>query len=120
MARVLLTPTAIVGPHPATPSAGRMAFSFSAVDPASGNYFPFTGKEIIVLQNTLSTAAVSYTLTSKFDPFQRTEDITGTIASGGFHAYHAGDITGWKQSDGGFYLTGASAAIEVAILRYSG
>ena len=119
MARVSITPQSILGPHPSSPSAGQFDITFTGVDEASGNSFAFTGKEVIVFYNSNATAVAGITLTSIADPFERTGNLTATLGSGEYAAYYAGSLTGWRQSDGKFYLSGSVSALQVAVLRLS-
>jgi len=119
MARVELTPTSILGPHPSSPSAGQFDVTFSSVDEVSGNEFALTGKEIIVFHNTNTTAVAGITLTSVADPYNRTGDLTATLGSGEYAAFYAGDIKGWRQSTGAFYFTGSISGLKAGILRIS-
>ena len=119
MARVSLTPTTILGPYPASPSAGGFDVTFTAVDEVSGNEFTLTGKEILVFHTT-ATVSGGVTFTSVADSdLSRTGNLTATVDSGTYVAFHAGALDGWRQTTGAFYFTGSVSGMEVGILRYA-
>jgi hypothetical protein len=119
MARVLISTQTLLGPHPASPSAGAFQLTFTGADEVSGNYFALTAKEVVLIRNTHSATSYGFTLASKADPFERTGDLTGTVSGDAIAAYYAGDVQGWKQSDGGLYLSAANSALQFAILKHS-
>ena len=119
MARVTVTPNTILGPHPSSPSAGAFAITMNACDATSGNQFTMAGNEILVFINTAGSDTAGFTLTSRGDSLNRTGNLTGTIASASYAAYYAGDLEGWRQTDGYFYLTGSTTSLKFAVLRLS-
>ena len=121
MARVSLTVQSLTGPYPANgASAADFTVNFSGLDETSGNQFTFTGKEVVILHNSVGTAAnVTLSTVAAAALGNRTGDVTVSVASGAYFGYDAGNITGWKQSDGEFYLSADASGMEAAILRYS-
>ncbi len=114
--RTALTPKALKTPY-SDVSANDLDFAFAAADQANGNAFPFSGREVILLQNS-GVSPATVTLASAPDTYGRTKDIaTYSLAAGEFAAFWAGAITGWRQSDGMFYINASATDIKIAVLR---
>ncbi len=118
MARTALNVVSPKGPHSPV-SAGQLDFLFAAADPANGNSFPCTGRDLILMHNDHATDPATVTLTSAPDPYGRTKDIaTYSLAAGDYAAFWVGATIGWKQSDGKVYLDVAgTGTIKFAVLR---
>ena len=117
MPRTALTPIVPKGPHPGTVSATDLDFLFTAADVANKNDFALTGDEVILVHNT-GGSAHTITLITVNDPQNRLGTIAGySVGAGLFAVFSARDITGWKQTDGKFYLEANHAEIEFAILK---
>jgi hypothetical protein len=116
MARTTLTVQQLTGPFPASPF-NLDALTFAAADVSNENDFPFTGDEIIIVENTDATTARLVTLTAAPDPQKRSTDVTKSIAAGEFAIFEASSLTGWLQSDGKFWLKGDNAALMFAVVR---
>ncbi len=71
--RTALTPKALKTPY-SDVSANDLDFAFAAADQANGNAFPFSGWEVILLQNSGASPA-TVTLASALDTYGRTKDI---------------------------------------------
>lgn len=114
-----LTPLVPVGPYVSgQPTAGSLAFTFAACDASNGNSFPITGREILLVRNTDTMAAHTFTVTSVADERLRTNDVTTySVALSSFAAYsfRAG-VSGWKQSDGTVHLACSTTDIAFAVL----
>jgi len=91
--------------------------TWTAADVANKNQFALTANEIILIRNTNGAGAHNVTLTSVDDPYGRAENITESVAASGHRAFRATDLTGWRQTDGKFYLEADNAQIEFAILK---
>ncbi len=90
--RTALTPKALKTPY-SDVSANDLDFAFAAADQANGNAFPFSGREIILLQNS-GVSPATVTLASAPDTYGRTKDIaTYSLSAGEFAAFWAGAIT---------------------------
>ena len=117
MARTALTPQTLLGPHPGVPAANALDFTWAAADEVNLNDFPHTGREVILIRND-NVAAQTITLTSKLSGLNRLGTITAySVGIGEYAALWAGDINGWKQADGNFYLEAAVNDVFFAILR---
>src|SRR5438128_1770008 len=82
----------------AAPNAGQLDITFAAADVANGNAFPFTGREVLLVQNADGAAAHHFTLTSVADGLGRTGDIAAyTVALSAFSAVDANTLQGWLQ-----------------------
>jgi len=112
---------AIVGPYPAAlpVSAGALAVAMTAADASNGNSFVTTGTEILLVQNTDSSAH-TFTISSVAIN-GRTGDITtysvpaNSIAAFSFR----GGLQGWQQSNGNVNLAASSALIYFGVIRPS-
>lgn len=121
MARVSLTVQTLAGPYPAsTATAADFTITTTDLDETSGNSFAHTGKEVVVIYNSLGTAAnVTLSSIAASQLGNRTGDVTVSVASGAYFAYDAGRLPGWRQSDGSFYLSASNSGIACAVLRYT-
>lgn len=118
MPRTPLTVQTPKGPFPGTVAATDLDYTYTAADVANKNEFPFTGREIILVRNVDGAAPHNLALTSVPDPQKRSADITAyAIALDGFSVFWAGDIIGWRQTDGNFYLEADDVNIEFAIVK---
>lgn len=119
MARVTITPVAVVGPHTTLqPAALALAFSLVPADATNKEQFAITGREILIAYNS-GASARTITLTSVADDKNRTGDVTAYgIPAGGFCAYKFSSIEGWRQTDGYMYIEASHAEVKWAVLRY--
>ena len=118
MARTALTVQTPKGPFPGTVVATDLDYTYTAADVPNKNEFPLTGREMILVRNVDGVAPHNIGLTSAADPQKRTADITSyAVALDGFSIFWAGDIIGWRQTDGNFYLEADDAQIEFAIVK---
>ena len=119
MPRVALTVQSLLGPHPGTIAADAMDITFTAGDATDFNDFPHTGREIIIARND-NIGAQTITFTSIAAGLRRTGHVTAYSIGAGEHiAFYAGDIQGWKQTDGKFYIDVSHVDVKLAILRHS-
>ncbi|KAA3644559.1 MAG: hypothetical protein DWQ07_14160 [Chloroflexi bacterium] len=120
MARVEVTRTSPVGPHPASVAADALDIAWTAAEangtPANENYFVSTGPQMLLVRNTHATTAYTFTLNSA--PIKgREEDVTDySLAAGEQAAFYLEKPLGWRQSDGNVNLEANNAAIEFAVL----
>ncbi len=118
MPRTAITVQTPKGPFPGTVAATDLDYTYSAADVANKNQFPHTGREFILVRNTDAVAAHTIGLTSVPDPQKRSADITAySLVLSGFSMFWAGDIIGWRQTDGNFYLEADDVQIEFAIVK---
>ena len=118
MARTALTVQTPKGPFPGTVAATDLDYTYAAADVGNMNEFPHTGRELILVRNTDGAAPHNISLTSAPDPQKRSADITTyAVALNGFSVFWAGDIIGWRQTDGNFYLEADDVQIEFAIVK---
>lgn len=113
MARTLITPQAAPNPY----DVAAATLTFAAVDVANGNYFPCTGKEMIIVQNTDGSVTRNLTVSS-VALNNRTGDLTKAVAAGAFAMTQVFPTLGWQQSDGSIYLSGDNANLKVAVVRF--
>jgi hypothetical protein len=118
MARTAITVQDIDAPFAAV-TAGSMDFTFAALDAVNGNYFPCTGREIILFENT-DVGAQTVIIDSVADEKNRESDIAAySLAANDFVAVGVAltNRKGWKQSNGQIYIDTSSANVKVAVLR---
>ena len=103
------------------PGAGSLALTFTAADVANMNQATFTGKEVILANNT-GLSPYTVTVTSVADPqLGRTQDIaTYSIPAGAIAWIGPLPTTGWQQTNGKIYFQGSNAAVTFAVVKLSG
>ena len=117
MPRTALTVQTLKGPHPGVPVANALDFVWTAADDVNLNDFPHTGREVILVRND-NVGAQTITLTSKLSSLNRLGTVTDySVGIGEYAGIWAGDIAGWKQADGKFYLEASTNDVFFAILR---
>lgn len=117
MVRTVLPIITPKGPFPGVVAPDDLDFVFTASDLANKNDFLFTGRELILVQNT-DVGAQTITLTSALDPQKRTQDITAySFAADEFGIFWAGDLVGWIQTGGKFHLEASAVTVLFAIIR---
>ncbi len=112
MARTALTPIDI----PASYDATGVALTWSATDPANGNYFVATGREIILIRND-DVASQTLTVSSVDDPYGRSESWTKAVAAAAYACSQLFPIIGYRQTNGQVYIDSTDADLKVCILR---
>ncbi len=115
MARTALTPIASPGGYPQAIST----LTWTAADNVNGNSVPWTGKELILAQNT-DVGSQTVTVTSVADREGRSDShlTTASIAASAY-AVVGGPFPseGWRQTDGNIYLTASAATIKFAVIK---
>lgn len=115
MARTLLPTTPAATPNP---SAG-VALTLTAGDVANGNAIPWTGKEIIVIQNSHASTTYTFTVTSAPDASGRLGDITSeNIVAGAVKTIGPLADIGWRQTDGQIYISVNNAAVKIGVITF--
>lgn len=119
MARTALTPQTAIAIYPAAGAIAANAadFTFAAGDASNGNKFTATGREIIIARNT-GAGARTITLQAAGDAIGREVDLGPfSIGAGEFTIFTQPlAITGWRQSDGQFYLDVEHAEVTLAVI----
>lgn len=115
MAKTALTPVVSPGSYPTAIAA----LTWTAADITNGNSFPWTGKDIILAQNT-DVGAQTVTVSSVADQEGRSDTVLTSVSltAGGYYII-AGPLPGqgWRQSDGNIYLSASSVNVKFAIIR---
>jgi hypothetical protein len=94
MARTELTKTDAPGGYAHT----GQKLTFEAADTSNLNEFKASGKDLLVARND-DTSAHNVTVTSKADPYNRTQNIdTYSVPSGETHIFGPFPRIGWEQS----------------------
>ena len=105
------------GPFPGTVAPLALDFIFTAADSVNMDDFIFTGRELILINNTTG-GALTITLTSAPDPQGRSADIVAySVGAGLFSMFWAGSKIGWDQVGGKFFLEASAVGVEFAIVR---
>ena len=113
MARQTLTKTAAPGPDP---TAG-VAVTMTAADTGNFEQFTWTGREVIIVQNTHASTTYTYTLTSVADERGRTLDITTqNIVAGAIHVIGPLSSQGWRQTNGYIYMQANNASVKWGVI----
>lgn len=119
-AQTPLTVTTLSGPYvTGQPGAGSLSVTMAACDNVNGNSFQITGREVLLVQNTSTMTAYTFTVTSVADERGRTQDVTAySVAASTLAAYNfRGGNTGFQQGDGTVHLTCSNAALSFGVLR---
>jgi hypothetical protein len=119
MPRTALTVATPKGPHPGVVPANGLDVAWQAADPANGNSFPCSGKELLLIRNSDPTNPATVTIKSAPDPFGRSQDITlYAVEAGDTSALKMTDSVGWRQADGSVWLDIAGTGIiQFLVLR---
>ncbi|MEM3453499.1 MAG: hypothetical protein QW835_07755 [Candidatus Hadarchaeum sp.] len=113
MARTALNPISV--PHPYAAAAADL--SWTAADAVNGNCFIFSGKEILLAQNT-GTSEATITISTVACSHGRTGDIVKVLGAGNFCIFPALYYAeGFMQADGKVYVNANSADVKLAVLR---
>jgi hypothetical protein len=121
------TPTAlttqVLYQNDATITAGQLAIAFTACDNTNGNSFTATGREILIMQNTDSSAH-TITITPVTDPYGGTNtslttySLAATGSAGSTSAVQMKYLVGWATS-GVVSMTCTSALVKFAVLQFN-
>ena len=115
MARVLLAKTTALGAY-ASYGANLADLTMAAANVADKNYFVAGGNDLVIAHNT-GVGAVTVTVTSVADPYNRTGDIAAySLAAGEYGVFGPFKNLGWAQSNGQVYLEAASADVKFGVV----
>lgn len=114
--------TAIVLPlNNAQITAGQLTVTMTACDTTNGNQYTYTGRDILVLQNT-DTSAHAISVNTIADPFGGTNSslTSYSLPASSISAIQMKYAQGWLQSGGVIEIAPCSSAlIKVAVLQYN-
>jgi hypothetical protein len=118
MSQTLLT-VVTLKPNNYAVVAGDLLVTPAAMDASNGNSFQATGQEVIVFQNTDSSAH-TVTVTSVADALGRTDSslTSYSIPATSIAAIQMKALAGWLEAGNLVYLATSSALVKVAVLRY--
>lgn len=118
MARQTLTKIVPKGPYPTLPvAADSLDIAFTAADTVNKEQWVPSGNDLLLIWNTSTTTAYTFSLTSVPDDKNRTGDVSGySLAAGEIAAFRI-KKPGWTQSDGRIYLEASNAAVKFAVLQ---
>jgi hypothetical protein len=100
--------------------ANGATLTFTAADATNDHKTAWTGREMILAENTSADTAYSVTITSVADvPAGRTGDTTVSLPFGTKAWFGPFPANGWRQTDGFIYFEAANAAVKFAVIRPS-
>lgn len=123
MARLALTPQNAPGSFPALPLAANAAdfvFTPAGAQFVDGFSFPWTGRELLLVQNA-NAGAQTVTLNSVADRRRhRSGDITTySVGIGEFAVFGPfEEADGWRQSDGKIYGAASATDVKLAVIKF--
>lgn len=111
--------TTLVLNNASTVGAGSLTLTFTACDASNGNSFPWTGKDVLLVQNS-GGSAYTFSISPVADQYggTNTNFATYSVAAGGVAAVEMKFNQGWTQSTGTINLACSNAAIKYAVLVY--
>jgi hypothetical protein len=122
MSQTALTVVVLVQNNVAV-TAGQLTLTPTAMDAANGNSFAATGREVLVFENT-DTSAHTVTISSVPDSLGRSDTSLTTYSipaavggASGVAAIQMKFLTGWLQTNGLIYLATSSALVKVSVLQ---
>lgn len=98
--------------------AGDLTLNQVAMDAANGNSFPATGQEIIIVQNTDSSAH-TFTVSSVADNLGRVDSSLSSYSVGasGIVVIQMKQLAGWLQVNGNVNLAASSNMLKISVVR---
>jgi hypothetical protein len=104
----------------ATVSAGLLDYTYAVAD-VTGNTFPCTGREILLVINPAGGSTYTLTITGSTDEKNRSGAITSYSMAAGDYIIWMGGLTnssGWKDASTGLITaTANNAAVLMAVIR---
>lgn len=100
-------------------SVGALSLTFTACDTVNGNSFVATGREILVVNNT-GSSAYTFTVTSQPDALGRSDtSLTNySVAASAITAIQMKYLTGWISGTS-ISLTCSNALLKYAVIQYN-
>jgi len=111
MARVTITKTTLPGPYPA---AG-VTVAFTAADATNKNQMVMTGADLLLMRN-VNAAAKTYKLEGAQNIYNRTADLSGSLAASELAGFFLNNLEAFRQPDGYLYCEGEHADVKFAAL----
>jgi hypothetical protein len=112
MAKTTLNKTNAPGAY----ASATQLVTMTAADVANGNQFPFSNKDLLIIQNT-GAGAHTVTITSIADDQGRLGSITAeNINAGEIKVFGPMKSAGWQQTDGYIYLSANHAEVKFGII----
>lgn len=99
MARATITPIVAPGSYP----TAWTDLTWTAGDSVNGHKVVSSGNDLIIAKN-VNVAAKTVTLVSIADEYNRTGDLTKSMAQNGLAVIGPIKTKGWKQTDGNLYI----------------
>ncbi len=118
MPRTTIVPHAPLGSRPVTPvTANSMDLVLTTADIANGMQAAFGNySQLLLLAYNGDVGAVTITVTSAIDPFNRTGDITAYAMATLEYAMNVFGVVGWRQTDGYLYFTASDVDVKFAVI----
>lgn len=98
--------------------AGDLKVNLAAADPTNKEKIPFTGKEILVIQN-IGVSSHTITLTSIADSAGRLDtSLTAyAIPAGEIHIIELAQVAGWNQTGNFLFLEANHAEVKWGVVK---
>jgi hypothetical protein len=113
MARATLTKTTAPGGY----ASAATLVTMTAANATDFNQFRASGSDLLIIQNTSTDTAYTFTITSAADPYGRSGTITTqSIAAGAIYVFGPMAPLGWLQSDGYIYCAASNAAVKFGVV----
>ena len=113
MARTTIAVTELPGPY----AVSATSVTWTNADTTNGMQFQATGREVLLVRNTNTTASQSFTVVSVPDSFGRTGDLVHSVPASGLVTTQVFPLLGWAQSDGYIYVDTTGADLQFAVIR---
>lgn len=118
MARVNITPVAVIGPYPALPvAANALDIVLTAADASEKNQASVAGSRQLLLALNTGAGAHTVTLTSAADDKGRSGDISAYSVGAGELMAFLFKSPGWRQTDGKLYFEANDPEVKFAVIN---
>jgi hypothetical protein len=115
MARTTITKTVLPGPY----AADGVTVAMTAADVTNKNEAPLTGADLLIMRNA-NGAAKTYKLEGASNIYNRTADLSGSLAAGALAAFFFNNLEAFRQPDGMLYCEGEHADVKFGLLYGGG
>jgi len=118
MTPTVVTVQAVLAPF-AVYSTGGADITFAAATQTDGDTFACTGRELLLVHNSSTSAPHTINIVSVDDETNRAGDITAYLHAGDYAVFGVGLTTskGWMSGAKTVRFTASNAALKVAVIR---
>lgn len=115
MARVTITKTTLPGPF----AAAGVTVTFTAADATNKNQLLLSGADMLIMRNA-NAAAKTYKLEGTENIYNRTSNLSGSLAASEVAGFFLNNLEAFRQPDGYLYCEGEHADVKFAALTGGG